>query len=48
MGRKPPADLPDGQISERLAKLLVQPFLKKYFASPVGQIKTISLAISSH
>jgi hypothetical protein len=43
--RGEPADLPDGQITERTTKLFVQPFLKKYSASPVGQIKTISPAI---
>jgi hypothetical protein len=43
-----PADLPDGQITERPNKLFVQPILKKYSASPVGQIKTTTLAILSH
>jgi hypothetical protein len=37
-------DLPDGQISD----LAVQPLLKKNSTSPVGQIKTITIAVPSH
>jgi hypothetical protein len=38
-----PSDLPDG----RIAQIRVQPFAKKYFTSPVGQIKSTTRAIPS-
>jgi hypothetical protein len=35
-------DLPDGQISELISELPVQPHLQKYFSSRMTQIKSIS------
>src|ERR1700676_2929145 len=49
-GKEKPAavrpDCPTGKSLRRLRKRPVQPFRKKYFASPVGQISDLSPRVS--